>query len=350
MKRPLSNILLYSMAILMLLGFPSCSGFIGELVANRIVEKLNRIDHYQAEIRMLGANKSLVSLYYKKFWHIHQEVIEPRPSKGEVFIFDGDRFLFFSPASKVAFLITGIKEPTLEEWKRFMKQRMARSKETTLFKKEGKDSILGRKATLYRSSPKRENSILPLVTLTWIDDATRLPLKVVQYRPDGSVFKGFEHTHIDFDTPLSSDAFHPTIGQDTKVIRWDLQKKTFSKYLGEELVRPRHLPKGLSLLSLSHSSQAPEMWLAHYENRPLFLLFGQWPEGHVPLPFSGGSPLWIDGREVRLLYYSGLHLVHFKRKARQIVLLSNLTLNDLLGIQWTGEVTAASLISMNRPF
>ncbi|MEE9609932.1 MAG: hypothetical protein V3W19_01705, partial [Desulfatiglandales bacterium] len=326
-----------SMIPVILLAVYSCSGLIGEMIANRVVEKLNRIDHYQAEFQTFGTDKSMIRLYYKRFWHIHQEVIEPSLSRGELFLFDGDRFLFYSPARKVAFLITGIQEPTLEEWKLFMKQRMARSRETTLFKKEGSGSILGRKATIYRSSPKGDAWVLPLVSMTWIDKKTGLPLKTVQYRQDGSIFKGLEHTHIDFDTPLTPEAFHPSISSKTKVIRWDLYGKDFSNQLSKELIRPSRLPRGLSLQSLGQSSQAPEMWLALYENRPFFMIFVQWPEGQVPLPFSGGSPFRIAGRDARLLYFSGLHLVHFKWKGRRIVLFSDLTLNDLLGIRWLGS-------------
>ena len=337
MKRTFINLLISSMIPVILLAVYSCSGLIGEMIANRVVEKLNRIDHYQAEFQTFGTDKSMIRLYYKRFWHIHQEVIEPSPSRGELFLFDGDRFLFYSPARRIAFLITGIQEPTLEEWKLFMKQRMARSRETTLFKKEGSGSILGRKATIYRNSPKGDDWILPLVSLTWIDKETGLPLKTVQYRQDGSIFKGLEHTHIDFDTPLAPEAFHPSISSKTKVIRWDLYGKDFRNQLSKELIRPSRLPRGLSLQSMGRSSQAPEMWLALYENRPLFMIFGQWPEGQVPLPFSGGSLFRIAGRDARLLYFSGLHLVHFKWKGRRIVLFSNLTLNDLLGIRWLGS-------------
>jgi outer membrane lipoprotein-sorting protein len=350
MNRTVINFLITLAISVILIGVSSCSGLIGEIVANRVVEKLNRIDHYQAEIRALGAEKSAIRLYYTRFWHIHQEIVGPSPSEGELFLFDGDRFLFYSPARRIAFMIKGINEPTLEEWKLFMKQRMARSKETTQFRKEGKGSIMGRKAALYRSSPKSDKSILPIVSLSWIDKETGLPLKVVQYRQDGSIFKGFEHTHIDFETPLAPEAFQPSIKPDTKVIEWDLQRKAQGIHRGERIIRPNFLPKGLSIKNTIHSSQAPEMRLALYENRPLFLIFGQWPADRVPLPFSGGSLFRIGEREFRFLYFSGLHLVHFKWKGRRIVLFSNLTLNDLLGIRWAEALTAASSLGIHSLF
>ena len=90
------------------------------------------------------------------------------------------------------------------------------------------------------------------------------------------------------------------------------------------------------------------MWLTLYENRPLFLILGQWREGKVPIPFSGGCDLQIQGRDRHLLYFSGLHLIHFTLKGREIFLLSNLTLNDLLGLRWEEQRTAVDPIGIPR--
>jgi len=310
---------------------------IGDIVANSIVEKMSRIDHYQGEIKIFGEENSTIRLYYRKLWNIHQEIIEPSIFRGELFIYDGNRFIFYSPVKRIAFLITGIQGLTDEEWRIFIRQRMERSKKTSIFKKEGEGSILGRKATIYRSSPKVDNLPLPLVNRTWIDDSLRIPLKSINYRSDGSILRGFEHTRIDFETPLPHEAFNPDFALDTRIIRWDFKREESERHSGKGSFRLDCLQEGLSLKRRVVSHDASEMLLSLYENRPYFLIVGQWPEGSVTLPFSGGCRLDIHGREYRLLYYSGLHLVDFRCKGRHVFLFSNLTLNDLLGMSLEAE-------------
>lgn len=312
----------------------SCSGMIGEIVTNRIIEKMNRIDHYKGEVKILGEENSKIRLYYRKRWHIHQEVLEPKDSKGEIFVYDGSRFVFYSPNNKIAFLITGIQGLTDEDWRLFIRDRMEQSKKTHTLKSYREVSIMGRKATIYKSSPKVSNLLLPVITETWIDDSSGIPLKSINYKSDGSILRGFELTHIDFESPLPKDAFNPHFLPDTRVITWDLRGGGLRTHSWKMSFHVDCIPERLSLRKRIVPQEAPEILLSFYEGRPYFLILIQWPEGSIPLPFSGGCMVSINGREYRLLYYSGLHLVDFKWKGSHLFLFSNLTLNDLLDMKW----------------
>jgi len=312
----------------------------------RMVQGYEALQDYQATVRLVfvlpgdDRQELLVRQWFRKPNLHRAEVLEPEVFRGQVTLYDGKDFWFYSPLDEEAFRYRDVPPDLAEkDQAHLLGDLVAQLRQATRVTRVGSESVGGRPAVVLELAPTAlETGAAVARQRVWLDEAWWLPVRVESYDQAGRVVAATEYLELRVNAGLDPETFRFVPPPGTRVSEASLGGQPLTREeaaarLGFRPREPAELPPGLRLVAISEVGEGDERAIVFDYGDGQWLLSLTQRSFRPDRPAMAGLPRERrDSFEAQVLETRDFTVLHWVVDGVELVLMGNLPKDELFEV------------------